>query len=112
MSALLAITGEAPPPLSVLLRMLERLASRGSGEPVVDSRPGAWLAVRQHDWQGRLSGVARCAVTRRDAVSVIADATLHYRSELKAELAAAGEPVRGRWRRIFAMESRRSVMKR
>ena len=92
MSALLCMVGERPPAAPLVTRMLERMERRGSGDAVLTFESGALLALRRHDWEAGMAGASRAGVVRCGSISVIADASLYYRAELREALDAAGEP--------------------
>ena len=92
MSALLGVfgTGRALPGDALVRRMLGRMAKRGAGATDVRRGEGFVLAVARHPWETAddLGGPAT-VVTDGD-VSVVADAALYHRDDLRRALAARG----------------------
>ena len=79
----------APADSALLRRMLGRMTWRGGAVAGVRAQGVAGLAVAHHDWQ-RDGNASAPLVVEASGVSIAADATLYYRADLEAALAAAG----------------------
>jgi asparagine synthase (glutamine-hydrolysing) len=90
MSAILGVFGPATHDEGELRRMLRPMAVRGADALGVWGEGGAALAVSRAAWElGR--GFSESAMVVRDGeLAVVADASLYYRRDLEAALAAAG----------------------
>jgi asparagine synthase (glutamine-hydrolysing) len=75
---------------AVVVSLLGGLAARGSEISAVWQRDGAALGVMRQAWEQDAPFSGNAGVVSCDDVTIAADASLYYRRELSAKLAAAG----------------------
>ena len=91
MSALVAVFGapDALPDDAGVRRMLAA-ARRGDGPAALHRQPGCVLAVRRHAWETADGFGGPAAVVTEDGLTVVTDATLYHRDDLRRDLRARG----------------------
>ena len=96
MSAVLAIVGAAPESVddSEVRRLLASMAYRGADATAIQRFPGALLAVARDRWEMGDGFAGATLVGSRGPFHLVCDATLYYKADLKARLAASGTVAR------------------
>lgn len=97
MSGILGIFNNVGRPISdaELQPMVKQLRSRGAKNHVLHTEVGAALAVTRHNWELSAGLSGDVWVLEEGELIVAADASIYYRKELTAKLAAKGIPVTG-----------------